>query len=131
MKTLTKKEARKERLSRHYEALDRLYLAMNGRRHTRPTTLSCTLLRLEQEASRYTTAYCNGEIDEQTVDKELERIEAYVAHAFGGKLHGFFINRDPRGYALKISDEVMRNEYAEVGLERDWGGYGLLAPRIE
>ncbi len=40
-----------------------------------------------------------------------------------------FINRDPRGYALKINDEWMRANNAK--LETDWGGYGLIAPEIK
>ena len=37
-----------------------------------------------------------------------------------------FINRDPRGYALKIREIWMRNYSGN--LHRDWGGYGILAP---
>ena len=37
-----------------------------------------------------------------------------------------FLNRDPRGYALKISDEWMRNN--PKALPCDWGGYGIIAP---
>lgn len=40
-----------------------------------------------------------------------------------------FINRDPRGYALKIDDGWMREHNAE--LHRDWGGYGIIAPEID
>jgi len=36
----------------------------------------------------------------------------------------FFINRDPRGYALKLNfgDERV------AGVYTDWGGYGIIAP---
>lgn len=41
------------------------------------------------------------------------------------------INTDPRGYALKIDDTVMRSgTYDTVKLDRDWGGYGILSPQI-
>jgi hypothetical protein len=40
-----------------------------------------------------------------------------------------FLNRDPRGYALKIDDEWMRSQAHP--LHRDWGGYGIIAPEIE
>ena len=39
-----------------------------------------------------------------------------------------FINRDPRGYALKIDDVWMHNK--QPRLFRDFGGYGILAPEI-
>ncbi len=39
-----------------------------------------------------------------------------------------FVNRDPRGYALKVSEYWMR---ANPGsLPADWGGYGLIAPEF-
>ena len=40
--------------------------------------------------------------------------------------NAIFINGDPRGYALKIDDDYMRQ--GKVNLHRDWGGYGILAP---
>lgn len=39
------------------------------------------------------------------------------------------LNRDPRGYALKIDDEWMR-AHRDVVLHRDWGGYGIIAPDL-
>ena len=98
------------------------------------------LWKLEKEASRITLAYCNGEIGNDGedvngyivgVDKPLKAIENQAQALFDNKLMGFFINRDPRGYALKIKSEVTAKEYAEVGLHRDWGGYGILSPTIE
>ena len=43
-----------------------------------------------------------------------------------------FINRDPRGYALKIKSEYMAGAgwIAQWALMRDWGGYGIIAPEI-
>ena len=40
-----------------------------------------------------------------------------------------FVNRDPRGYALKIEDEYVRANGLQI--HRDWGGYGILAPEID
>ena len=41
-----------------------------------------------------------------------------------------FVNKDARGYALKIDDEWMR-AHPGVWLHSDWGGYGILAPEID
>ena len=41
-----------------------------------------------------------------------------------------FLNRDPRGYALKIKSEWMEARRDSVRLHRDWGGYGILAPDL-
>ena len=38
-----------------------------------------------------------------------------------------FINGDPRGYALKIDDKY-QDRLHKVGIHRDWGGYGIIAP---
>jgi hypothetical protein len=39
-----------------------------------------------------------------------------------------YVNRDARGYALKIKDEWMRDN--RVTLYSDWGGYGIIAPDL-
>ena len=39
-----------------------------------------------------------------------------------------FINRDPRGYAIKIPDSWMRTYH--VQLHHDLGGYGIIAPDL-
>jgi hypothetical protein len=49
-----------------------------------------------------------------------------------------FLNRDPRGYALKIDEEWLqaaRRDGRTVGavgccIYQDWGGYGIIAPNL-
>lgn len=41
------------------------------------------------------------------------------------------INRDPRGYALKIDDAWFVNAVRGANLHTDMGGYGIIAPEIE
>lgn len=47
-----------------------------------------------------------------------------------------FVNLDPRGYALKIDDEWVRDQRADhrtaykAAIHQDWGGYGIIAPEI-
>jgi len=50
-------------------------------------------------------------------------------HAIRKPLVPIFLNRDPRGYALKIRSEWMA-ERNETQLHSDWGGYGILAPDL-
>ncbi len=89
--------------------------------------------RMHRAAERY----CNGEIDETILTRTEDRVTEKLIVLFNGKLpDGFFINTDPRGYALKIEDSVMKEnqeEWAKLGLspERDWGGYGILAPEFK
>jgi hypothetical protein len=87
---------------------------------------------LECKANAFLVAWCNGEVDytEEEFDTKILAIERRVAAIFGGKLPpGFFVNTDPRGYALKIDPQ---NASAAVeGLHRDWGNYYILAATID
>lgn len=59
-------------------------------------------------------------------DAMNRRIESHgiaLLHVFPNAME-----RDPRGYALKIRDEWMAKH--ETALHRDWGGYGIIAPDL-
>lgn len=124
---------------RHYDSLERLaercgVEAPDGRQ------IAAALARLESKASRAATAQCNGEPylgqpfreeDEWTAFKE--QITCKVAALFNSAPPpGFFINSDPRGYALKIDNEDPAGKALidAVKLHTDWGGYGILSPEI-
>lgn len=81
------------------------------------------LERLSRDAA---TKLCNAEIEQEQFDAVKQRVKEQVSYIFGCKPKGFFLNSDPRGCALKIESED-RPE----GMERDWGGYGILAAEIE
>lgn len=86
------------------------------------------LRRLELKAHRMTTHECNS-----GVDLDYSKVEKAVRKLFGGKLDNFFVNRDPRGYALKIRGEGPANPskpQLPEDLDQDWGGYGILAPEF-
>lgn len=93
-----------------------------------------TLKTLEHKAHHAAEMYCNGEIDEEYYEHRKFIITHAVKKLFGGTLpQGFFINGDPRGYALKINSgneagQVHHPEYIPQGLHKDWGDYGILAP---
>lgn len=96
--------------------------------------LSKSLRRLEREAARVGLRLCNGpEYEtEDGADVECEVVLRKVDKLTGYKAKGIpvFVNRDPRGYALKVEDGWMA-EYRKTAKNRlhtDWGGYGILAP---
>jgi hypothetical protein len=129
---MTKTERRAAQLQRHYTALQKLMLACGIEAPIQKARYrSSQLLRIERIAHKAAEDYCNGEIDSEQFDRICEIQEENVQRLFAGKLQGFFINGDARGYALKIKDSVMREQYREIGLQTDWGGYGLLAPEID
>jgi len=87
------------------------------------------LQRLERKASRITTAQCNGDANEKA-DKDLERIEKQIKQLLPN-LKSFFINGDPRGYALKFKEsEVQELRISGYYPHTDFGGYGILAPEL-
>jgi len=86
------------------------------------------LRALENRAHRLAEIQCSEhEIDEGTLESMENSIEKAVLKLFGGRLDGFFINSDPRGYALKIDNDALRSP---EGMHVDWGGYGILAPKF-
>ena len=92
-----------------------------------PIKLAKALLRIETKTNRQMTDYCNGLMDAVAND-----VCATVARRKVEVLLGppdavpIVINRDPRGYSLKIDDSYMREH--RLQLYRDFGGYGILAP---
>jgi hypothetical protein len=119
-------------IRRHGEQLNAIF-------HTGldPVTLCKKLRRIEGAATRITTDLCNGTIDQDKAEVLLSKIESRLVSVIGTILpyklrenneRAIFINRDPRGYALKIDDEYMRAH--NLKLHTDWGGYGILAPEF-
>lgn len=85
------------------------------------------LRRLETKAERLALQLCNGpEVDENQQGRIIDEVTAGVEKVFGRKLPGFFINLDPRGYALKLEPKSV-----PYPLHRDWGDNQILAPLID
>ena len=95
-----------------------------------PVELCKKLRRLENKAHYAAEQYCNGAIDsdqwETVVDRTLRSLDKIIG--FNKKQIQVFVNGDPRGYALKISEEYVREHNLQI--HKDWGGYGILAPEI-
>lgn len=95
------------------------------------------LYGLERQAHRLAEEWCDSDMDQSELRRREAKISEHVMQLFGGKLpRGFQINLDPRGYALKIDDHVMKEhdqEYQRQGWwpYTDWGGYGILAPEFK
>ena len=94
-----------------------------------PVALSKKLHRLEAEAHRDATDWCNGDINESawgsSSDSVLDRLDKILG--FRAADINVFVNGDARGYALKIDDSVARN----LSIHKDWGGYGIISPTFE
>lgn len=92
--------------------------------------LLCKRLRYyERKAEASTTALCNGCIEslQEYHETALERIENKVKKLLGIDDDAtIFVNRDPRGYALKFTAAFS----SSLSIYKDWGGYGILAPDL-
>lgn len=106
-----------------------------------PVALCKKLRRVENSLNRALTDVCNGDFQD---DKEGARLDALTAGAilrvrellglnlFNCRDIGLFVNRDPRGYALKLNDDWTRrwNDKNYSRIYTDLGGYGILAPDL-
>lgn len=125
METLTKKEAMYQRIEEHGNKLNKVFDT-----GIEPVKLCKKLHSLENKANRLATQYCNGDIQCDQWEEESLKISYKLADILGLEEDIFpvFINGDPRGYALKIRDDYMREN--NIDLPRDFGGYGLIAPDL-
>jgi len=125
--TKTKKQRQAEAILQHGFKLIRVFNLPEG---TLPVTLCKRVHRLEVEAHRMAEAQCNGMITIQQVAKKeksvLKRLDQLLN--FEEQEIPVFLNGDPRGYALKIESEYVRDH--NVDIHRDWGGYGIIAPEF-
>lgn len=125
---MTKKDRMRDQIMTHGLKLNRIF----NLNRIDPVTLSKQVHRLEGKAHRLAEDYCNGliesedwlEIKEKKILKSLDKILN-----FNSQNIPVFVNGDPRGYALKIEDDYVREHNLDI--YRDWGGYGILAPEFD
>lgn len=88
------------------------------------------LARLERKVAAACLSYSNDSgYGTERWERVNDEARTELSRIFGGSIpKGVYINGDPRGHALKLdSDEVKVPE----GMERDWGGNGILAATID
>ena len=106
-----------------------------------PVKLCKSLHRLEAQAHKLATDYCNGEngiTTENWEDKITPIMDKVYSVLNNGKYNDdrphqkkvpIFLNGDCRGYALKINDSYVRAlETQGKSIHKDWGGYGIICP---
>lgn len=93
-----------------------------------PVALCRKVRRIEAVAHKLAEDCCNwlSMESEEYTERHTKILNRLVDVLGSVSSLGVFINLDPRGYALKIDDEIMRA--GKFKLHTDWGGYGILAP---
>lgn len=128
MTATEKRERMYARIRQHGENLLRIFPHATERD---PVELCKKLRRLESKGNAIGLRLCNGPQyregeDEKTTDAILASVNRLLGNINGSV--PVFVNLDPRGYALKIRDEYVRQN--GLVIHTDWGGYGILAPDL-
>lgn len=141
MKTQNKKVAMYQKIEQHGKNLNAIFNT-----GIEPIKLCKSLLRIERKAHHAATCLCNTNTlhllelnkytgyDVQQVTEEQQDLFFELLLNSVYKLlkpteeqkKAIFINLDPRGYALKIKSEYVREN--NLTIHTDFGGYGILAP---
>jgi hypothetical protein len=131
-----------EAITRHGESLLK---AFPNATEKNPVALCKKLRRIENSIALIILRNCNEGVPDDEMDAATDKAKMRVAKLLGitpatkdhcGEgWHALQINRDPRGYALKLSSEwtdKFNDTLRGSGLfiHQDWGHYGILAPDL-
>jgi len=97
-----------------------------------PIKLYSKLRMLERDGESLGLRLCDGPEftgGDAEADRVALKILAKVFNLLGYTEVPIFLNRDPRGYALKIKSEWMA-KHPDKRLHTDMGQYGILAPDL-
>lgn len=124
-----------EAITRHGESLLK---AFPNATEKNPVALCKKLRRIETSIAPIILRNCNEGVPDDEMDAATNKARARVALLLtttDEQWHALQINRDPRGYALKLSSEwtdKFNDTLRGSGLfiHQDWGHYGILAPDL-
>jgi len=130
---LNKRERRAAALLAHYATCERLARHL-GVTDPDGKKISVALWKAEKLGAERALHMCNDSSYGEEMQSQCRHdVCLMVEDALGTIPPGFFINGDPRGYALKIDNENPAGLalIRAVGLHTDFGGYGILSPEID
>ena len=120
--TTSSKEKMYQQIEKHGEDLKVIFKLSND---VDSIKLCKQLFRLENKAHQLAEDDYNG-LDVKAEVESIFKSVCKVLNISSIKEWGIFWNNDPRGYALKIDDELVKKN--DLKIYRDWGGNGILAP---
>ena len=126
-------------IERHGKALLRAFPKAPERD---PVLLCKQLRRVEKSLEEILCRNCNtADVTEEEMDASTNKAKERVIKILGisarqAHVIGLFVNRDPRGYALKLDDgwvhdyhsKLYARKQGQYAIHTDMGGYGILAP---
>ena len=118
------------RIKKHGEDIKKIFSMPAD---TDPIKLCKSLRRLENTGEAIQELHNNGHYGESARQEaalivKLKNLLMPDATPNEFLKFGIFLNTDPRGYALKIPDEIVKEN--NLTIHKDWGGFGIIAPDL-
>ena len=128
--TANKKIEMYARIKKHGEDIKKIFSLPAD---TDPIKLCKSLRRLETQAQTIQETHGNGYYEtaarqEAVLIVKLKNLLMPNGTPEEFLKFGIFLNTDPRGYALKIPDEIVKKNAWTI--HKDWGEYGIIAPDL-
>ena len=128
--TANKKIEMYARIKKHGEDIKKIFSLPAS---TDPIKLCKSLRRLEAEAVTIQTTHDNGHYWEAANQEAKLMNKLKVLLMPKGTVEdflkfGIFLNKDQRGYALKIPDDIVKENAWTI--HKDWGEFGIIAPDL-
>ena len=128
--TANKKIEMYARIKKHGEDIKKIFSLPAD---TDPIKLCKSLRRRETEAQMIQEVHGNGfyRLSAKLEAKLMIKLKALLMPNGTPEeflKFGIFLNTDPRGYALKIPDDIVKDNAWTI--HKDWGGFGIIAPDL-
>ena len=128
--TANKKIEMYARIKKHGEDIKKIFSLPAS---TDPIKLCKSLRRLETKAQRIQDIHGSGKYEEAAKEEaqlinKLKNLLMPDSTPEEFLKFGIFLNTDPRGYALKIPDDIVKQNNWTI--HKDWGEFGIIAPDL-
>ena len=128
--TANKKIEMYARIKKHGEDIKKIFSLPAD---TDPIKLCKSLRRLETQAQTIQETHGNGYYEvaarqEAVLIVKLKNLLMPDSTPEEFLKFGIFLNTDPRGYALKIPDNIVKENAWTI--HKDWGEFGIIAPDL-
>lgn len=124
--TANKKIEMYARIKKHGEDIKKIFSLSAD---TDPIKLCKKLYKFEKQAQAIQMMHYKGNYKEAALREGqlFGRLMVFLLKDPNNKFQ-IFLNTDPRGYALKIPDEIVKEK--NLTIHKDWGEFGILAPDL-